>query len=296
MATTLTFASWLYATRVMAITAGCTILSQGACAQAPSTTPTATVPVTQRIGVEPEIVRDSIPGTLITFELVLVPGGSVTLDTPSGRRTVRVDPFYMGRTEVTWDMYDVYMLRLDEAQGSTAADAVARPSMPYAVPDYEWGHDGYAAISIASGAAQTFAEWLSARTGHRYRLPTEAEWVHAARLAEGSGLTRERIDDIAWHRGNAERKTHPIASREPDALGLFDLFGNAAEWVLTEDGGFVARGGSFRDDAGVVGAHARAEQERSWTERDPQIPSSIWWLSDAPFIGFRVVREAQPAR
>jgi formylglycine-generating enzyme required for sulfatase activity len=295
MLSTISCGAWLRVTCIMAVTASYTILPQSGCAQSrPATTP-ATAPAGREIAAR-EIVRDSIPGTLITFELVLVPGGSVTLDAPSGRRTVRVDPFYIGRTEVTWDMYDVYMLRLDEAKSSAAADAVARPSMPYAVPDYEWGHDGYAAISIARGAAQTFAEWLSARTGHRYRLPTEAEWVHAASLAGGSELTRERIDAIAWHRDNAERKTHPIASREPDALGLFDLFGNAAEWVMTEDGGFVTRGGSFRDDPAAVGAHARAEQDRSWTERDPQIPSSVWWLSDAPFVGFRIVREAQPAR
>jgi formylglycine-generating enzyme required for sulfatase activity len=280
----------------MAVTSCCTIVPQGGCAQKQSTTTPATVQVAERIAAEPEIVRDSIPGTLITFELVRVPGGSVTLDTPAGRRTVMVEPFYLGRTEVTWDMYDVYMLRLDEARSSAAADAIARPSMPYAVPDYEWGHDGYAAISIAHGAAQSFTQWLSARTGHTYRLPTEAEWIHAARLAAGSDLTRARIDAIAWHRDNAERKTHPIASREPDAMGLFDLFGNAAEWVRTEDGGFVTRGGSFRDDPATVGPQARAEQSRSWTERDPQIPSSIWWLSDGPFVGFRVVREAQPAR
>ena len=51
------------------------------------------------------------------------------------------------------------------------------------------------------------------------------------------------------------------------------------------------RGGSFRDSAAVVGPHARAVQGSSWNERDPQIPQSRWWLSDAPFVGFRIVRE-----
>src|SRR5690606_7484526 len=88
--------------------------------------------------------RDSIPGTVGSWELVPVPGGTVTLY----GEVVEVAPFQMSRTEVTWDMYDVYVLRLDEP-GNAAADAVARPSNPYAVPDYEWGHAGYAAISIA---------------------------------------------------------------------------------------------------------------------------------------------------
>ncbi len=239
-----------------------------------------------------QIIRDSIPGTLVSFELVLVPGGSVTVDAPDGRRVVDVAPFYIGRTEVTWDMYDVYMLRLDTAHSSAAADAVARPSKPYAVPDYEWGHDGYAAISIARPAAEAFARWLSARTGHHYRLPTEAEWLHAATHAAGHApATAVRLDAIAWHAGNAEGQTHPIASKQPDALGLYDLFGNAAEWVVPEDGQLVTRGGSFRDPPDAVGPAARAAQTDRWTERDPQLPKSTWWLSDAPFVGFRLVRE-----
>ena len=249
------------------------------------------------LGAQPQIVRDSIPGTLIRFEMVLVPGGTVTLETATGRRSVTVAPFYIGRTEVSWNMYDAYMLRLDKPRENAEADAIARPSMPYAVPDYEWGHDGYAAISIARSAAQKFAEWLSAKTGHSYRVPTEAEWQHAATLAVGSApLTRERVDAIAWHRDNAERQTHAIATKQADALGLFDLFGNAAEWVVPADSASLTRGGSFRDDPAKLGPHTRAVQDATWTERDPQLPKSIWWLSDGPFVGFRLVREPQPVR
>jgi formylglycine-generating enzyme required for sulfatase activity len=263
-----------------------------ACAVAPAAVPAQVIrPDPGRAASEQRIIRDSIPGTLVSFELVLVPGGSVTVDGPDGPRAVQVAPFWIGRTEVTWDMYDVYMLRLDTADSSAAADAVARPSKPYAVPDYEWGHDGFAAISIARGAAESFARWLSERTGHRYRLPTEAEWLHAAAQAAGPALTAARLDAIAWHAGNADRQTHAIASKEPDALGLYDLFGNAAEWVVPEDGRLVTRGGSFRDPVDAVGPAARAAQTERWTERDPQLPRSVWWLSDAPFVGFRLVRE-----
>jgi formylglycine-generating enzyme required for sulfatase activity len=238
------------------------------------------------------IVRDSIPDTLIGFDLVMVPGGTSTIDSPTGLRTITVRPLLVARTEVTWDMYDVYMHRLDGPREPGVVDAVARPSMPYAVPDYDWGHSGYAAISIAYTAAKTFAEWLSAKTGHRYRLPTEDEWLHIATLAAGPGqLTPERVDAVAWHRGNSERTTHPVASRKPDALGLHDLFGNAAEWVVSADANPVTRGGSFRDDPATLGPSARAPQTPQWTERDPQLPSSRWWLTDAPFVGFRLVRD-----
>jgi formylglycine-generating enzyme required for sulfatase activity len=238
------------------------------------------------------IVRDSIPGTLITFEMVSVPGGTVTTQTANTNRSTAVKPLLVGRTEVTWDMYDVYMHRLDTARTTAAADAIARPSMPYAVPDYDWGHAGYAAMSVTYFAAQSFAAWLSAKTGHSYRLPPEEEWLHIAALATApTPLTRERIDAIAWHRDNAERKTHAIASRQPDALGLYDLFGNVTEWVVTGETPPVTRGGSFRDGPATLGPGARAPQQKEWTERDPQLPSSRWWLTDGPFVGFRLVRD-----
>ncbi len=53
----------------------------------------------------------------------------------------------------------------------------------------------------------------------------------------------------------------------------------------------AVRGGSFRDNAQIVGPSARAVREDAWNERDPQIPQSRWWMSDAPFVGFRIVWE-----
>jgi formylglycine-generating enzyme required for sulfatase activity len=238
----------------------------------------------------PQAYRETIAGTVVSFEMVPVPGGTVAIQ----GRTVEVKPFLIGRTEVTWDMYDVFALGLDkDAQKSgSGADAVARPSQPYAAPDYGWGHAGYPAISVARQAAQAFAEWLSTKTGKKYRLPTEAEWARAASLAAGGKpIAADRIDALAWHRGNASSRTHPVATKSADALGLFDLFGNAAEWVAVEQDGFVTRGGSFRDAPDALGPAARAIQDDSWNMRDPQLPKSRWWLSDGPFVGFRLVRE-----
>jgi formylglycine-generating enzyme required for sulfatase activity len=231
--------------------------------------------------------RESIPGTLVTFEMVHVPGGSVTID---GKATT-VAPFYIGKTEVTWDMYDVFALGLDKPKEQGRGDAIARPSQPYGAPDYGWGHAGYAVISVTRAAAEAFATWLSGKTGKKYRLPTEAEWLQAAQLAVGKEqLGASRRDALAWHRDNASGKTHPVASKSSDALGLFDLFGNAAEWVTTTDDTLVTRGGSFRDPPDKIRPDARAIQDPSWNERDPQLPKSRWWLSDGPFVGFRLVR------
>lgn len=219
-----------------------------------------------------ETYTDSVPGTLVRFEMVRLPGSAL----------------WIGRTEVTWDLYDAFALsRPDSTEPRPAADAVARPTRPYGAPDYGWGHAGFPVISIAYSAAEAFCTWLSARTGKRYRLPTESEWERAASAAAAG----KAVTDLAWHSGNAGATTHAVGRKPPDALGLHDLFGNAAEWVTVSSGRPAVRGGSFRDAASAVGPSARAAQDDTWNERDPQIPQSRWWMSDAPFVGFRIVRE-----
>ena len=231
--------------------------------------------------------RETIANTVVTFDLVHVPGGTITVAGTS----VDVKPFYIGKTEVTWDQYDVFALGLDQPKGG-AADAIARPSQPYSAPDYGWGHAGYPAISIARPAAEAFAAWLSVKTGKKYRLPTEPEWLMAAAMAVGKDpLTPQRIDAMSWNASNASSRTHAAASKSADALGLFDFFGNAAEWVSAGDA-YVTRGGSFRDAPEGLGQNARTLQDDTWNQRDPQLPKSRWWLSDAPFVGLRLVRDA----
>ncbi len=115
--------------------------------------------------------------------------------------------------------------------------------------------------------------------------------MRAATLASGSRApSAARIDAMAWHAGNARATTHASSTRRADELGVRDLFGNAAEWVVSDDGRNVVRGGSFRDPAQAVGPRARTAQNPAWNERDPQLPKSRWWLSDGPFVGFRIVR------
>jgi formylglycine-generating enzyme required for sulfatase activity len=228
--------------------------------------------MTPRVAPAQEIYTESVPGTLVGFDMVKVPGTTI----------------WIGKTEVTWDLYDAFALsRVDSAEHATSADAVARPTRPYGAPDYGWGHAGFPVISVAHTAAEAFCDWLSARTGKRYRLPTESEWQRVAAVA----VVGRNPTEIAWHAGNAGGTTHAVGGLPADALGLHDLFGNAAEWVTVDSGRPVVRGGSFRDPPERIGPMARAIREDSWNERDPQIPQSRWWMSDAPFVGFRIVRE-----
>ena len=232
--------------------------------------------------------------------MVPVPAGSVTIGTPEGPQEVAVDSFWMSATEVPWDAYDVYVYGLDKkGQGSEReVDAVSYPSKPYVLPGEDFGHQGYPALAMTRKAAEEFGRWLSAKTGKNYRLPTEAEWTHACRLGlAGEPPATDQLGDYAWYEANAEKKTHPVGSLSANRLGLHDMLGNVAEfvagWSTAPDSPPVVRGGSFESDAAEVSCAARQQQTSAWNATDPQLPKSQWWLSDAPFIGFRLVREPE---
>jgi formylglycine-generating enzyme required for sulfatase activity len=195
-----------------------------------------------------------------------------------------VGPFWIARTETTWELYDEFAIKAPD--GDTAADAVTRPSRTYVPPDRGFGHEGYAAISISCRGAENYCQWLSTKTGRRYRLPTEAEW---RLVCERAAIPAGEIDAFAWSAENADHAPHPVASRRRDRLGLHDLLGNVMEWCTALDGSPVALGGSFRQDSAALGCAARAVQTPDWQVTDPQVPKSSWWLSDADFMGFRVV-------
>src|SRR5690606_8434108 len=106
--------------------------------------------------------------------------------------------FWISATEVPWDVYDVYVFGLDESAATPDADAVIKPSKPYVLPGDSFGHAGFPALGMTPRAAEHFVEWLSAKTGHPYRLLTEAEWEHACGLATASAAALD--DDMAWHK------------------------------------------------------------------------------------------------
>jgi len=250
---------------------------------------------------------ETLEGTLVTFDMIPVPGGTYQYSDPEqggAMTTVELKPLWLGKTEVTWDEYDVYLYGLDKPTTGTAevaageegvetADAVARPSSPYEPPDLGWGHTGYAAMHISYWAAREYCKWLSLKTGKTYRLPTEAEWEWACNAGGLPPRPAEAgvLDQVAWYAGNSGERTHPVGSKAPNAWGLYDMLGNVAEWAEGPGVMHVVRGGSFREPVEGVSPTARARQTAAWQARDPQIPKSRWWLSDGPFVGFRVVCE-----
>ena len=222
---------------------------------------------------------ETIDGTAVTFDMIPVPGDH------------GIEPFWIGRTEVTWDAYDVFVYGFDTPTPEAEIDAVTRPSKPYISMDRGFGHAGHAVISVSNHGAMAFCVWLSNKTDRRYRLPTEAEWRFACSRGR---VPPAEIGRYAWYRGNADFKTHAVGTREADAGGLHDMYGNASEWCTGADGLPVTLGGSYRDGMEGLGCAATVPASAAWNQSDPQIPRSVWWLADAGFVGFRVVCEPDP--
>ena len=225
---------------------------------------------------------EKLPGTAVAVEMMAVPGCD------------GVKPFFAARTEVPWELFDCFLYHLDQKSGESTAesDAVTRPTKPYVSVDRGYGHQGWPAISMSSKGAVQFCEWLSKKTGRTYRLPTVAEWNC---MAKQSKVDAAHMTDHAWTAADAKNATHKLGSKKPDALGIADLWGNAAEFCTTPDGGFCILGGSFKDKTIDPAAVKPIPETEDWNESDPQFPKSVWWLVDGPFIGMRVVtNDAKP--
>jgi formylglycine-generating enzyme required for sulfatase activity len=278
-------------------------------------------------GAKPTAYTVTIPNTTVTYAMAPVPAGEFLMGStgPAAKpdeqpqHKVRLAAFWMQAHEVTWDAYLMFMFT-DQAKErerpDTLVDALSRPTSPYVEMSFGRGHGGYPAISMTQHAANKFAQWLSAKTGEYYRLPTEAEWEYACRAGSATGLEGGQLDDFAWFAKNSTLPTfprgtyHKVGTKKPNALGLYDMLGNVMEWTLDQYAPYTAaaaenpwvkstssyphavRGGSWNDDATRVGCTARVRSDLSWKKQDPQLPKSIWYMTDAQWLGFRLVRPA----
>lgn len=268
----------------------------------------------------------NIPGTKASFNMVPIPGGVFKMgsnenetgrDADEGPQTeFNISPFWMGQFEVTQDEYLSFTRDLSISFNSDA-DAITRPSSPYIDFSPGMGKEGeYPANSMQQYGALMYCQWLYKKTGIFYRLPSEAEWEYAARAGSASpyffGDDENNLADYAWYNKNSEGKYHEAGLLKPNEWGLYDMFGNVAEWTLDQyDANYfeqkgaeknnpvlvpgkrhprTLKGGSYMDDAAALRSANRIKSDLKWNARDPQIPKSKWWNTDAPFIGFRIVR------
>lgn len=287
---------------------------------------------------------EKIPGSNISIDMTPVPGGTFMMGSPvdeSGRkedegpqREVMVDSFWMGVFEISWDQYDPYLkdqigetekmeVTLDD--GTTVmVDGISSATPMYIDMSFGMGREGFPAINMTQYAAMMYAKWLFAKTGNFYRLPTEAEWEYACRAGSGTaysfGNNPGDLEKFAWYKDNSGQGYKKVGTKSPNALGLYDMHGNVAEWTadqyiedyheqLKETPAVnpyyqpttlyprAVRGGSWMDDRDDLRSASRQASSKQWKQRDPQMPKSIWWLTDAEFIGFRLVRpKERPSR
>ena len=225
---------------------------------------------------------DTLLDTLVTFNMIAISGGTFLMGSPETEayrnpdedkiREVKLSPFWMGETEVSWREFDFYYSLTanrgmnDAASAETggivetasyvepdSVDAVTGPTPPYGSPDQGWGRGLRPVITMTHHAAVKYCEWLSERTGKKYRLPTEAEWEYTCRAGttgpyyfEGDpkkltkkswknrwfGTDESIITQYVWYEGNSSSKTQPPYTNEPNPWGLYNMLGNVREFCL----------------------------------------------------------------
>lgn len=197
--------------------------------------------------------QQPIPGSDVSFAMVPIQGGTFRMGSPAEEAhrgadegpqvEVQIAPFWMGRCEVTWAEFDLWNTDTERPQ-SKLPDGMARPTPPYMDMTFNMGRDGYPAICMSHIAARQYCQWLSKKTGHFHRLPTEAEWEYACRAGTTTPYwsgDRATLDKIAWHEANSARALeaggkpvpayHKVGELPPNPWGLCDMHGNVAEWV-----------------------------------------------------------------
>ena len=217
-----------------------------------------------------ENFSETLSGTRIDFEMIAIPGGSFLLGSPETEEfrksnegpqvNVKIEQFWMGKTEVSWDEYNTF-IKETSIEGRTEdqvekiqnneVDAITGPTPAYGNPGQGWGRGKRPAITMTHYAAQKYCDWLSQKTGKKYRLPTEAEWEYACRgNSEGEyffdgkpseytsqgfwkdlfGVDTSTINSYVIYKENSNNKTHEPKSVSPNSFGLLNMLGNVKEF------------------------------------------------------------------
>ena len=190
-------------------------------------------------------------------ELLVVPAGTYLMGKDGGakregpaHRVTIGSAFAIGKYEATFDEWEVCIEEggckvmimgpapLGKREVSFAEwKACLTDDQCQALPDdHKWGRGRHPVMNINFSEAEDFVRWLSRKTGHVYRLPTEAEWEYAAR--GGTSTAYSWGDEVGSDNANCRtcaptksHKTFPVGSYKPNPFGLYDVHGNVWEWV-----------------------------------------------------------------
>jgi formylglycine-generating enzyme required for sulfatase activity len=242
--------------------------------------------------------QQSVAGN-VPANMVLVEGGTFQMGSTNGESnekpvyTVTVKSFYMGKYEVTQKEWTEVMgnnpsnfkgdtLPVEKVSWYEAVEYCNRLSLKEGLtPAYRGSGDSIVCDFNATG----------------YRLPTEAEWEYAAKGGNKSFLSYEYaggngVDRVAWYSGNSGSRTHPVGTKEPNDLGLYDMSGNVWEWCWDWYGSYSS--GSQTDPRGASSGTYRVLRGGSW-HTDAARVRSAYRGRNAPSdryydLGFRLVR------
>jgi len=267
----------------------------------------------------------TILGSRLSFKMVPIQGGEFTIGSAANEKGRNADEgpqkklsiaaFWMSAYEVTRDELDVF-LKDESTSQNVSVDAITRPSPQYVDLSLGMGKEGgYPANSMSQRTAIMYCKWLYQKTKIFYRLPTEAEWEYACKAGTNTayffGNNAADLDKYAWYEKNSENTFHKVGKKLPNPWGLYDMLGNMTEWTLdhydatafekvnNEQLTIAAneakypktlKGGSFIDPAIELRSAKRFHSDPIWNRRDPQIPKSKWWLTEAKQVGIRLLR------
>ncbi|HEX7015825.1 MAG TPA: formylglycine-generating enzyme family protein [Cyclobacteriaceae bacterium] len=225
-------------------------------------------------------------------EMILVEGGEFRMgDThESGDadelpiRTVELSDFYIAKTEITVKQWRAY------------CQSTRRP-MP---PEPAWGWiDDYPIVNITWSDAVAYCEWLSERTGKRYRLPTEAEWEFAARggnkskgylFSGGNEVTLIGVFDSL-----SPTQPQPVKGKLANELGIFDMSGNVWEWCIDWYAPSYTDSHRTVNPLGAQTGNHRVIRGGGWVAPATDLRVSNRWRSEPNiprnYLGFRPVME-----
>jgi formylglycine-generating enzyme required for sulfatase activity len=250
--------------------------------------------------------------TLPGIDMVRIPGGEFMMGSETGepdqrpRHRVRIDTFYLGRTEVTvaqWRSFareSAYVSWAERGHGGL----IRTPKGLKIIPDANWKNpyilqdDNHPVVLVSWTDAQVFCRWLSKKTGQDYRLPTEAEWEYACRGVRGE--YGDNLDSIAWYEYNSGGRTHPVGSKRPNSFGLYDMLGNVWEWCGDRySKSYYCVSPGSNPSGPTVGLH-RVSRGGSWCSKPPRA-NAAFRKHDAPNFrfyrqGFRLARTVRETR
>jgi len=259
-----------------------------------------------------------------TIRLVRVPPGEFLMGSEKEferpRHRVRIAAFDLAATEVTVRQFRTFAEATGyqsdaEKEGATwvcawsADDAIGWRSRGYfrVEKGASWRKPGFSqsdddpVVAVSWHDAVEFCRWLSRETGHGFRLPTEAEWEYAARAGSEAGQPSD-LSELAWYKVNSNGRTHPVGQRKPNRWGLYDMLGNAWEWVAdvwSKDYTGAPTDGTARLDGGSAFASLAPGEVRplrggGWCLESAEARYSarpgFGWRQSCNNSGFRVAR------